>query len=121
MRDGGRGDGRGHTGYRLRLIFGADDPQQARRAVRGPLAFYKSLGTNALTDVYGISDQLRTLIDSGGYEAVRRGMPDQWIEDLTISGSPEEVAAKIESFYEIGATAWRSSPCRATRWTAWSN
>ncbi len=81
----------------------ADDPQQARRAVRGPLSFYKSLGANALTDVYGNSEQLRSLIDSGGYEAVRQGMPDQWIEDLTIAGSPQEVAAKIESFYEIGA------------------
>ena len=81
----------------------ADDPREARRAVRGPLAFYKSLGATALTDVYGISDQLRGLIDRGGYQAVRDGMPDQWIEDLTIAGSPEEVAAKIESFYEIGA------------------
>ncbi len=81
----------------------ADDPGEARRAVRDPLAFYKSLGTNALTDVYGISPQLRGLIDQGGYEAVREGMPDQWIEDLTIAGSPQEVAAKIESFYEIGA------------------
>lgn len=80
----------------------ADDPQEARQAVRGPLAFYKSLGTNALTDVYGMSEQLRGLIDRGGYQAVRDGMPDQWIEDLTIAGSPEEVAAKIESFYEIG-------------------
>ena len=81
----------------------ADDPQQARKAVRGPLAFYKSLGANALTDVYGNSEQLLELIDRGGYQAVRDGMPDQWIEDLTIAGSPEEVAAKIESFYEIGA------------------
>ena len=81
----------------------ADDPGEARRAVRGPLAFYKSLGANALTDVYGISGQLRGLIDAGGYQAVRDGMPDQWIEDLTIAGSPGEVAAKIQSFYEIGA------------------
>lgn len=80
-----------------------DDPHQARQAVRGPLAFYKSLGTNALTDVYGMSSQLRGLIDQGGYQAVRDGMPDQWIEDLTIAGSPEEVAAKIEGFYQIGA------------------
>ena len=28
-------------------------------------------------------------------------MPDQWIEDLTIAGSPEEVAAKIESFHDV--------------------
>ncbi len=81
----------------------ADDPGQARGAVRDALAFYKSLGTNALTDVYGISEQLRGLINSGGYLAVRDGMPDQWIEDLTIAGSPEEVAAKIEGFYEVGA------------------
>jgi len=81
----------------------AEDPGEARGAVRDALAFYKSLGTNALTDVCGISAQLRGLIDTGGYEAVRQGMPDQWIEDLTIAGSPEEVAAKIEGFYEIGA------------------
>ena len=64
----------------------ADDPQRTRRAVRGPLAFYKSLGTNALTDVYGISKDLRGPIDKGGYQAVRNGMPDHWIEDLTIAG-----------------------------------
>ena len=81
----------------------ADDPGEARGAVRDALAFYKSLGTNALTDVYGISEHLQGLIDSGGSQAVRDGMPDQWIEDLTIAGSPEEVAAKIKGFYEIGA------------------
>ena len=53
--------------------------------------------------MYGISGQLRDLIDRGGYEAVRDGMPDQWIEDLTIAGSPEEVATKIKSFYDVGA------------------
>ncbi|MDE0131190.1 MAG: hypothetical protein OXQ32_02855 [bacterium] len=30
-------------------------------------------------------------------------MPDQWKEGLTIAGSPEEVAAKIDSFYDVGA------------------
>lgn len=81
----------------------ADDPDEARGAVHDALAFYKSLGTNALTDTYGISDHLRGLIDSDGYQAVRDGMPDQWIEDLTIAGSPEEVATKIKSFYDVGA------------------
>ena len=104
--DEGRRSG-GRSGPHRITVFAiysvADDPQQARTAVRDPLAFYKSLGANALTDVYGISDQLRGLMDRGGYQAVRDGMPDQWIEDLTIAGSPEEVAAKIESFYEIGA------------------
>ena len=100
-RSGGRSGPHRMTVFALYSV--ADDPGEARRAVRGPLAFYKSLGANALTDVYGISGQLRGLIDRGGYQAVRDGMPERWIEDLTIAGSPEEVAAKIESFYEIGA------------------
>ena len=97
----------GRTGPHRITLFAIysvdDDPQQARQAVRDPLAFYKSLGTNALTDAYGMSEHLRELIDRGGYQAVRDEMPDQWIEDLTIAGSPEEVAAKIEGFYDIGA------------------
>ena len=97
----GRAD---HHRVTVFAIYSVDeDPAIARGAVRGPLAFYKSVGTNALTDVYGVSDELRTLIDAGGYDAVREGMPDEWIEDLTIAGSPEEVAAKIEAFYEAGA------------------
>ncbi len=85
-------------------IYSVDeDPAVARAAVRGPLAFYRSVGTNALSDVYGISEELRGLIDLGGYESVLKGMPDQWVEDLTIAGSPAEVVAKIEAFYEAGA------------------
>ena len=30
-------------------------------------------------------------------------MPDAWIEDLTIAGTPEECAARIQSYYEAGA------------------
>jgi alkanesulfonate monooxygenase SsuD/methylene tetrahydromethanopterin reductase-like flavin-dependent oxidoreductase (luciferase family) len=30
-------------------------------------------------------------------------MPSQWIEDLTIAGTPEECAEKIRAFGEAGA------------------
>lgn len=87
----------------LFAIYSVDeDPAEARAAVRAPLAFYRSVGVNALSDVYGISEELQELIDRGGYEAVRDGMPDQWIEDLTISGSPPQVAAEIASYLEMG-------------------
>ncbi|MFQ5948112.1 MAG: LLM class flavin-dependent oxidoreductase [Acidimicrobiia bacterium] len=80
------------------------DPAVARQSVRGPLAFYKAAGgPNALTDVYGISDELERLVQRGGYEAVRQEIPDQWLEDLTIAGTPGECAAKIKAFYEAGA------------------
>ncbi len=80
-----------------------EDGEVARNIARAPLAFYRSMGVNALSDVYGISDELRRLIDEGGYEAVLAGMPDRWIEDLTVAGTPQQVAAKIRALYDSGA------------------
>jgi alkanesulfonate monooxygenase SsuD/methylene tetrahydromethanopterin reductase-like flavin-dependent oxidoreductase (luciferase family) len=79
------------------------DGESARAAVRAPLAFYKSNGPNALTDVEGISDQLRDILDRGGYEGLVAEMPASWIEDLTIAGTPEECAARIGAYYGAGA------------------
>ncbi|MAG71203.1 MAG: 5,10-methylene tetrahydromethanopterin reductase [Acidobacteria bacterium] len=80
-----------------------EDPQVARDAVRGPLGFYKSHGTNALTDVYGNSAQVKELLAEYGTESLAEHMPNQWIEDLTIAGTPEECAEKIRAFGEAGA------------------
>lgn len=80
-----------------------DDPNVAKTAVRGPLGFYKSTGTNALTDVYGNSDQVKSLLAEHGAMALADHMPDQWIEDLTIAGTPAECAAKIRSLGAAGA------------------
>ena len=80
------------------------DGDAAKSAVRGPLAFYKaSGGQNALTDVAGISEELQSLRQDGGEEAVATGMPDNWIEELTISGTPAECAVKIEALFNAGA------------------
>ena len=59
--------------------------------------------SNALTDVYGIADELNALVAAGGYDALLEGMPDRWVDDLTIAGTPEECAAKIAGFYDAGA------------------
>lgn len=79
------------------------DGEAARAAVRGPLAFYKSNGPNALTDVEGISDQLRDILDRGGYDRLVEEIPASWVERLTIAGTPEVCAAKIRAFHDAGA------------------
>jgi 5,10-methylenetetrahydromethanopterin reductase len=80
-----------------------DDRAAAREAVRAPLAFYKSNGPNTLTDVHGSSELLADMIARGGYETILAEMPDSWIDDLAIAGTPEECAAKIRSYHEVGA------------------
>lgn len=97
-------------------IYAVDvDGDAARAAARQSLAFYKQYGSNALTDVYGISDELNALVAQGGYEAVLSGMKDQWVDDLTIAGTPEECADKIRAFYDVGADSVALFPVAVDR------
>jgi 5,10-methylenetetrahydromethanopterin reductase len=97
-------------------IYAVDeDGAAARRAVRAPLAFYKSNGPNTLTDVQGVSDELSAILERGGYDALVAEMPDSWIEDLTISGTPEECAAKIARYYAAGADSVALFPMPSDR------
>jgi len=87
----------------LFALYAVDEDREAARAtVRGPLAFYKSNGPSALTDVHGSSEQLVEILAGGGREALEREMPESWIDDLTIAGTPDECAARIREYYEAG-------------------
>lgn len=92
-----------------------EDGQAARDSARASLAFYRQHGPNALTDVYGISDELQVLIDQGGYAAVRDGMPDQWVADLTVAGTPAECAARIRALWDGGADSVALFPLATDR------
>jgi alkanesulfonate monooxygenase SsuD/methylene tetrahydromethanopterin reductase-like flavin-dependent oxidoreductase (luciferase family) len=116
--DEGRARG-GRTDDHPVTVFGiyavAEDGDEARASARARLAFYRQNGSNGLTDVYGISDELDALVKRGGYEAVLAGMPDQWVEDLTIAGTPEECAARISAYYEAGADSVALFPVETER------
>jgi len=116
--DEGRERG-GRTGSHPITVFAiyAVDPDgdAARAAARESLAFYKQYGSNALTDVYGISDELNALVAAGGYDAVLAGMRDEWVDDLTIAGTPEECADKIRGFYGAGADSVALFPVAVDR------
>ncbi len=82
------------------------DGAKAKEAARGVLSYVlAALGPTAITDLYGISEQLAEMIARGGAGTVAREMPQAWIEDMTISGAPEECAAKMRAFLAAGADA----------------
>jgi alkanesulfonate monooxygenase SsuD/methylene tetrahydromethanopterin reductase-like flavin-dependent oxidoreductase (luciferase family) len=82
------------------------DGDAARAATRPIMAsFLAEFGINTMTDAYGISDRLAELIDEGGEEAVMAGMPDEWLEDLALVGTPREVADKMIAWLEAGLDA----------------
>ena len=110
---GGRTDDHPITVF---AIYSVDaDGDAARASAKATLAFYKQYGSNALTDVYGISDELNVLVAAGGYDTLLAGMSDQWVEDLTITGTPEECAAKITGFYDVGADSVALFPVATDR------
>jgi alkanesulfonate monooxygenase SsuD/methylene tetrahydromethanopterin reductase-like flavin-dependent oxidoreductase (luciferase family) len=86
-------------------IYAVDeDASAAKKAARDTLAFYKAAGgRNALTDVAGISDALVEMSARGGAETVAAEMPDSWVEDLTVSGTPGEVVEKMNALFDAGA------------------
>ncbi len=110
---GGRADRHPITVFAIYAVD--DDGDAARASARAKLAFYRQNGSNGLTDVYRISHELNALVKQGGYETVLEKMPDRWVEDLTIAGTPEECAAKISAYYAAGADSVALFPVAADR------
>ncbi len=79
------------------------DGARARAAARPLLGgFLAEFGTNAMTDAYGISDELPRLIERHGAEGLAGAMPDVWVEDLALVGTPAEVTAKMRRWLDAG-------------------
>lgn len=100
-------------------IFSVDrDGCRARKGARRYVAFYLAAGgVNALTDTYGISNELTDMIARGGLELVEREMPERWVEDLAIAGDPEECAARVRGYLEAGADSVALFPMPSDRAT----
>jgi alkanesulfonate monooxygenase SsuD/methylene tetrahydromethanopterin reductase-like flavin-dependent oxidoreductase (luciferase family) len=80
-----------------------EDAAVARADARKAVAFYLAAGgPNALTEAYGISDDLRALM-AGGPAAVEERMPEQWVDDLAVAGDPDECSRKIQALLDAGS------------------
>jgi 5,10-methylenetetrahydromethanopterin reductase len=88
-------------------LFSVDhNARKAKESLRTPMSFYlASGGRNALTDSYGISEQLSDMVQRGGSRTVAQEMPDRWLDDLAIAGEPDECVEKIRTYLDMGADA----------------
>lgn len=103
-REAGR-EGAAHRIIAFALYAVDEDRHRAREAVRGPMAFYLSTGTNSLTDSYGISQELGDMISRGGVETVEREMPSTWIDELAVAGTPADCSRQLQVLIDAGADA----------------
>jgi alkanesulfonate monooxygenase SsuD/methylene tetrahydromethanopterin reductase-like flavin-dependent oxidoreductase (luciferase family) len=98
------GNRRDHHDFAVFTMFSADDDAQAARdALRPLVAWYMAaVPKNTLWDVYGIADELAEMAE-GGIERISQEMPDRWLDDLAVVGTPEDCAASIARLHDAGA------------------
>jgi len=89
-------------------FFSVDmDRSRARDKARTLMALYLQIihegGLHATTDVSGITEDLSTILDTGGLKKLEREMPSEWLDDLGVIGTPAECAERIEEYYRAGA------------------
>jgi alkanesulfonate monooxygenase SsuD/methylene tetrahydromethanopterin reductase-like flavin-dependent oxidoreductase (luciferase family) len=83
------------------------DRRRARTAAAETLTFYMLAGgRNAITDAHGISDAIDEMVGSGRSVAeLAADIPDPWIDELTIAGTPDEAADRLHALAGAGADA----------------
>jgi alkanesulfonate monooxygenase SsuD/methylene tetrahydromethanopterin reductase-like flavin-dependent oxidoreductase (luciferase family) len=81
---------------------GAKARSIARSVMAGFLAEFADMST---ITVYGIAEELADMVRRGGADAVAEEMPDKWLEDLALIGTPTEVVDKINSWLAAGIEA----------------
>ncbi len=103
MRDARRTQPHRLTVYALCAVS-ETDPDGARAAVRRATADMLGDGhSTAQTAPLPFAAELDRLIERGGAEALMQQIPDDWLDDLAITGRPEGGAAAIARLRAAGA------------------
>jgi 5,10-methylenetetrahydromethanopterin reductase len=80
------------------------DAAAARAALR-PLLAERLLDGGPQVEQVGIADDVRALAAEGGVARLIEAMPDEWIDSLTVAGTPADCAAAIRALGGAGADA----------------
>lgn len=93
----------------------AADAHSARDAIRPTTSWYLATMPNSpLFEQYGIREELVAMA-AGGPDQVAREMPDRWLDDLTVVGTPENCAMSITRLLDAGADSVILYPAPAER------
>lgn len=102
-RQAGRADHHRVSVY-AHCVVSASDPDGARLAIRRATADTLGGEFNVQTAPLPYAEELAGLIEQGG-AALYEGMPDAWLDDLAITGRPEDGAEAIERLADAGTDA----------------
>jgi 5,10-methylenetetrahydromethanopterin reductase len=105
IRDAMAGAGRADERHLISLFAywnQGDDGDAVRAELKPMLA--ERIASEGMRDLIapGFADQAQALLDRGGLELLAREMPDAWLDELTVTGTPVQCRAAIERLGEAG-------------------
>lgn len=110
-----------HRVCTLAMFSMDDDGAAARERIRHVTAWWMAaMGANALTEAYGIAEEVRDMISRSGQsvderaDTIAREMPDAWLRDLVIAGDPDECADTITRLFAAGSDSVALFPIPVT-------
>jgi len=77
------------------------DGALARRVMRNILSNWLPWGGIQL-EVLGLENEVKAAIEKYGDDLTKH-IPDEWVDELTAAGTPEQVKTFLERLYEAGA------------------
>jgi 5,10-methylenetetrahydromethanopterin reductase len=77
------------------------DPSGSRDAIRKTLARAMMWSTFHLQPL-GIAEEAEAMKREYGQQGLAERMPESWLDEMTISGTPEQAAASLQRFAEAG-------------------
>jgi 5,10-methylenetetrahydromethanopterin reductase len=80
------------------------DGSAARAALRPILAEWIAHGGVRELVAPGFAPEAQQLLDRGGADVLAQEMPDTWLDEIAVTGTPEQCLATIERMGEAGAT-----------------
>jgi 5,10-methylenetetrahydromethanopterin reductase len=81
-----------------------DSTERARAKARPVLAAYLADGdSSVMTDVIGITGELRDILAEGGPAGLAANMPDSWIDQLAICGDLDACVDRIHALWDAGS------------------
>jgi alkanesulfonate monooxygenase SsuD/methylene tetrahydromethanopterin reductase-like flavin-dependent oxidoreductase (luciferase family) len=120
-RDAGRSDMHRVSVYAV-CDVSEDDPAAARTSVRRALAPMLSTGsTSAQIAPLPYAAEIDALIAEHGVDGLESRIPDAWLDDLALAGTPEQAIATIDRLRDAGADAVILVPPAELDPDAWLN
>ena len=77
---------------------------QTHEQIKPVLAFYlAATGPNPMVAAIGGNDLLTDMIARGGPEVVEAEMPDEWVDAMSVTGTPDQANTAFGRYFDAGA------------------